>query len=119
LALRTDEYKFGISADWRIASSDIIRSSGQLEFYDYNTERGRMELENNKTDPRARHTLNLLLNDIIPNELQQLLPPSLRLQQLKSKAAHLAYRSIVEHIDSFTLKANGGIEGLLGLGGVF
>lgn len=119
LALRTDEYKFGISAQWKLASSHIVRSSGELEFYDYDTERGRMELENNQTDPRAQQTLDWLLNDIIPNELQQPLPPNLRLQQLRSKAAHLAYRRIVENFDNSQLKENGGIQGILGYGGVF
>jgi arylsulfatase A-like enzyme len=119
LGFRTDEYKFGISAPWRTASSDIIVSSGELEFYDYSTERGQMELENSPGDPRAQQTLTSLVNDIIPNDLQQPLPPSLRVQQLESKAAHLAYRAIVENMDSSTLKANGGIRGILGYGGEF
>jgi arylsulfatase A-like enzyme len=119
LGLRTEEYKFGISANWRKASSDIVLKSGELEFYDYSTERGRMELENTTSDPRAQQTLDSLVNDIIPNDLQQPLPPSLRLQQLESKAAHLVYRAIVENLDSSTLKANGGIQGILGYGAEF
>ena len=119
LGFRTDEYKFGISAPWRTATSDIVVDSGQLEFYDYSTQRGQMELDNTPGDPRAQQTLNSLVNDIIPNDLQQPLPPSLRTQQLESKAAHLVYRAIVENMDSSTLKDNGGIRGILGYGGEF
>jgi arylsulfatase A-like enzyme len=119
LGLRTDEYKFGISAPWFPTTSDIIVKSGELEFYDYSTTGGQMELVNTPGDPRAAQTLDSLVNNIIPNELQQPLPPSLRLQQLESKAAHLVYRAIVENLDSQTLNANGGIRGILGYGGPF
>ena len=119
LGYRTDEYKFGISAPWKTATSDIVVDSGQLEFYDYSTKRGQMELDNKPGDPRAQQTLDSLVNDIIPNDLQQPLPPSLRTQQLESKAAHLVYRAIVENMDSSTLKENGGIRGILGYGGEF
>jgi hypothetical protein len=119
LGLRTDEYKFGISAPWRPFTSDIMVTSGELEFYDYSTTGGQMELENTPRDPRAAQTLASLVSDIIPNQLQQPLPPSLRLQQFESKVAHLIYRAIVENIDSHTLDANGGIRGILGYGGEF
>jgi arylsulfatase A-like enzyme len=119
LGFRTDEYKFGISAPWFPTTSDIVVNQGELEFYDYSTTGGQMELINTPDDPRAQQTLAALLNNIIPNELQQPLPPRLRLQQLGSKAAHLIYRAILENIDPQTLNANGGIRGLLGYGGEF
>ena len=119
LGFRTDEYKFGISAPWFPATSNIVVNSGELEFYDYSTTGGQMELINTPDDPRAQQTLAALLNNIIPNELQQPLPPRLRLQQVGSKAAHLIYRAILENINPQTLGANGGIRGLLGYGGEF
>jgi arylsulfatase A-like enzyme len=119
LGFRTDEYKFGISAPWVPLTSDINLLQKQLEFYDYSTTSGQMELDNTLMDPRVQPTLTSLVNNIIPNELQQPLPPSLRLQQLESKAAHLVYRAILENIDPQTLGSNGGIRGLLGYGGPF
>jgi len=125
LGFRTDEFKFGISAPWHKLTSDIILNQGQLEFYDYSTTRGQLELDNKLTDPRVQPTLTALVTDIIPNELQQPLPgnpldpTSLRAQQLASKLAHLLYRDILEYMDSPTLAANGGIRGLLGYGGPF
>lgn len=38
-----------------------------------------------------------LLNDIIPNELEQRLPPPLTLQHEKSKIAHILYRDAIAH----------------------
>jgi arylsulfatase A-like enzyme len=125
LGFRTDEYKFGISAPWFPATSDIVVNQGQLEFYDYSTTRGQMELDNDFTDPRAQQTLTALVNNIIPNELQQPLPgslldpTSLRAQQVDSKVAHLVYRRIIENLNPQDLSANGGITGLLGYGGPF
>jgi arylsulfatase A-like enzyme len=119
LGFRTDEYKFGISAQWKTASSDILLSSKELEFYDYSTDRGRLELDNKLSDPRVTPTLTALINDIIPNDLQQPLPPPLRAQQLGSKAAHLIYRAIVENLNPSDLAANGGIAGILGYGAEF
>jgi len=114
-----NEYKFGISAPWVHLTSDIDLTQKQLEFYDYSTASGQMELVNKLTDPRVQPTLTALVNNIIPNELQQPLPPSLRTQQLESKAAHLVYRAIIENINPQDLAANRGIMGLLGYGGPF
>jgi arylsulfatase A-like enzyme len=125
LGFRTDEFKFGVSAPWVPLTSDIDLTLKQLEFYDYSTTRGQMELDNSLSDPRVQTTLTALVTNIIPNELQQLLPgslldpTSLRAQQAVSKARHLAYRAILENIDPQTLNANGGIRGLLGYGGPF
>ncbi len=118
LALRTEDYKFGISADWFKLTSRIDPSSKELEFYNYATERGRLELDNTPHDSRATAAYNALIHDIIPHDLQQNLPPSLRGQQIISKARHLAYRKIVESLDSQTLK-KGGARDILGYGGVF
>lgn len=116
LGFRTSDYKFGVSADWKVATSDIKVNSAEYEFYDYSTERGRLELDNSLSDPRAQQTMKMLLNDIIPNELQKPLPPSLRVQQLASKAAHLVYRQLVE---SKPLWQPGELAELLGYGGPF
>jgi arylsulfatase A-like enzyme len=114
-----NEYKFGISAPWVPLTSNIDLTQEQLEFYDYSTASGQMELVNNLMDPRVPPTLTALVNNIIPNELQQPLPPSLRTQQLESKAAHLVYRAIIENLNPQDMAANGGITGLLGYGGPF
>ena len=93
----------------------MIPPSIALEFYDYSTERGQLELDSKPDDPRATSMMNELLNNILPNEMQQKLPGALGVQQQLSKIAHLAYREFVQHQpDSFWQMH--GLRSLLGLG---
>ncbi|AXC10627.1 Choline-sulfatase [Acidisarcina polymorpha] len=119
LGYRTDAFKFGVYADWLKTTSIIKKSSAEFEFYDYATERGRMELENTTCDPRAEEAFQLLTNYIIPNELQQKLPPPYRLKQIESKVAHLVYRKLVESEQPDTTWLQGGLFSILGYGGQF
>ena len=99
LGMATEEGKLGVYADWLPATSTIKSSSVQLEYYDYSTERGRLELDNTGRDHRqARMMYRKLLHEIIPNELQQRLPPPLRSEQIKSKIAHLIYGAFIENL---------------------
>jgi uncharacterized sulfatase len=99
LGIRTEAGKLGVYSDWFPATSVINQSSVQTEFYDYSTESGRLELDNTVQDNhQARKLYRRLLHEIIPNELQQPLPPPLRLQQEKSKVAHLIYRAIIANL---------------------
>jgi uncharacterized sulfatase len=100
-------------------TSDIIGVSKELEFYDYSTTRGKLELDNTaSTEPRAQAMTQEILNNIIPNQLQQPLPGSLRLQQKKSKQAHLVYREFIAHQPAKVWQ-NGGLQTLLGYGAEF
>jgi uncharacterized sulfatase len=118
LGFRTDEYKFGISAPWLPLTSDIDLTQKQLEFYDYSTTRGQMELDNSLSDPRVQPTLTALVTNIIPNELQQTLPGTLAAEQAVSKARHLAYRAILENFNPQS-SGNPPLADILGYGGPF
>ena len=119
LGLRYDDTKLGLYAKWVPLTSDIIGVSKELEFYDYSTTRGKLELDNTaSTDPRARDMAQQLLNNIIPNELQQPLPGILRLEQEKSKIAHLLYREFIA-LRPAEVWQNGGLQTLLGYGAEF
>ncbi len=118
LGLRTQDYKFGISAEWISKSSQIDLSTAQYEFYDYSTGKGRMELENTPTDPRANQTLAYLLNNAIPNELQQPLPEPYRIVQVGAEIAHLAYRALIAGQTPSVWQA-GGLRTILGYGADF
>jgi uncharacterized sulfatase len=77
----------------------IKERSAQFEYYDYSTERGRLELDNTVHDNnQARRLYRRLRHEIIPHELQKPLPPPLRFQQEKSKVAHLIYRAVIENL---------------------
>jgi arylsulfatase A-like enzyme len=118
LGFRTDAYKFGISAPWLPLTSDIDLTQKQLEFYDYSTTRGQMELDNSLSDPRVQPTLTALVTNIIPNELQQTLPGTLAAEQAVSKARHLAYRAILENFNPQS-SGNPPLADILGYGGPF
>jgi hypothetical protein len=119
LGLRTPDAKLGVSADWFTATSKINPSTAQLEYYDYSTRGGRLELENTATDnPRAAQLYRFLLNEIIPNELQQLLPPSLLPYQELAKIAHLAFSAFIKNLPLSVFQGQGLAE-TLGYGADF
>ncbi|MBV9038548.1 MAG: sulfatase-like hydrolase/transferase, partial [Acidobacteriaceae bacterium] len=118
LGLRTEDTKLGLYAKWLPLSAQIINSSIGLEFYDYSTTNGQLELENRSDDPRARAMKQELLNNLLANEMQQKLPGALGVQQELSKIAHLAFREFVALQQPGVWK-NGGLRQLLGMGGEF
>jgi len=118
LGYRTEEYKLGVYANWDPSTSNITLDSMQLEFYDYSTESGRMELDSTPDDARVQPLLDQLIEQIIPGELQQALPVPFRVIQEGAKTAHLKYRDYIEG-QSPTLWENGGLYTALGYGAEF
>jgi len=124
LGLRTPESKLGVYANWLRGSSRIDPSSAQLEFYDYSTANGRLELENLSEDPRSRSQFGELLSQIIPNELQKPLPAPYTVWQDLAKVAHFTFRALIENLPlRFFQPENqaqtGGLKGVLGYGADF
>jgi uncharacterized sulfatase len=114
--LRTEDTKLGVYSKWVPLTSRIIQPSIELEFYDYSTTNGKLELDNTAaSDSRVNRMVQHLLNDIVPYELQERLPGSLRVQQEISKLAHLAYREFMALQPSGVWR-NGGLQNLLGYG---
>jgi uncharacterized sulfatase len=89
VGLRTEAAKLGTYATWLGRTTQIKPGTMELEFYDYATEAGLLELTNAPHDPRARRMLKLLLDRLIPDELQQRLPGLLGLVQDVSRKAYL------------------------------
>lgn len=125
LSLRTEESKVGVYADWKRLSVTIDPSSVQLEFYDYATKAGQLELKSHPKDPRAQEGYEALVNHYLPNELAAPLPGhpldpnSLRFQQIKSEIAHVAFRDLIQHKPDSTWRTGNGLRELLGYGGPF
>jgi arylsulfatase A-like enzyme len=125
LALRTEESKVGVYADWKPLSVEIDPSTVQLEFYDYSTKAGQMELFSRPNDPRAQEGYEALVGNYIPNELAAPLPGnpldpnSLRFQQLKSEIAHVAFRDLIKNQPDQTWQTGDGLRLLLSYGGSF
>jgi uncharacterized sulfatase len=125
LALRTEDAKVGVYADWKPLSVTIDPASVQLEFYDYGTKAGQLELHSNPNDPRAQQGYDALINNYLPNELAAPLPGnpldpnSLRFQQIKSEIAHVAFRALIKNEPDSTWQTGDGLRLLLGYGGPF
>jgi arylsulfatase A-like enzyme len=116
LGLRTEGTKLGVYAKWVPLTSNIIQSSIELEFYDYSTMGGMLELDNTAaTDSRAKAMEANLLNNLLPNELQQPLPGALGVVQQASKVAHLAFREFIA-VQPTLAWAEGALQSLLGYG---
>jgi arylsulfatase A-like enzyme len=125
LALTTSDTKVGVYSDWLPLSTTIDPSTKQLEFYDYSTKAGQLELISNPHDPRAEQGYDALVNNYIPNELAAPLPGnpldpnSLRFQQIKSEIAHVAFRDLIKNQPQSTWRTGDGLREFLGYGGQF
>ncbi|WP_446742442.1 sulfatase-like hydrolase/transferase [Silvibacterium acidisoli] len=125
VALQTGSGKVGVYADWKPLSTQIDPSTVQLEYYDYGTRAGRLELYSSPQDSHAQEGYDQLVENYIPNELAQPLPgspldpSSLRAQQIKSEIVHLAFRDLIKNEPDSTWQSGNGLFKLLGYGGPF
>ena len=101
--LRTQSAKLATYSTWTPTTGQIEPDTVQLEFYDYATPQGIAELANTPGDPRAQQMLNVLLNNLIPNELRARLPGVLGVAQDLSRTAYLL-------LEQYTLNPNPGIS---------
>ncbi|MBV9269361.1 MAG: sulfatase-like hydrolase/transferase [Acidobacteriaceae bacterium] len=94
LGLRLEDSKLGAYAHWLPLTSQVV-GPVQKEFYDYSTERGRLELDSDPNDPRVHDLYENLIHNIVPNELQERLPGNLGAEQTKSKRAELLWAALI------------------------
>lgn len=95
VGVRTAEHKLGIYANWFRGTTRIDPDTIQVEFYDYTSERGRLELDNTPVDPRVPALREALLHDIIVNELRSPIAPGWRGAQHHSERAYLRYEAVI------------------------
>ena len=118
-AIRTQDAKLGTYSSWNPITGQIEPASTQLEFYDYNTQEGRLELANTPQDPRAQPLANLLLNNLIPNELRAPLPGRYGAAQTISKAAWLLFNGLILNLPGTGNTSAEDLRDLLGIGQEF
>lgn len=95
--VRTEDAKLCLYANWRQHTTDIVADDTmEMEFYDYSTEGGRLELDNTPGDRRATRLRNRLLRDLIPHELRAPLPRGLRGPQGASQQHLIAYLDLLD-----------------------
>lgn len=83
VGVRTPDAKAGLYSHWKPGTTQIDTSAEQdREFYDYNTEDGRLELTaQNRPIAKAQQLQDLLHNAVLPKELNQPLPAYLKAAQ--------------------------------------
>jgi hypothetical protein len=68
--MRTQSAKLATYSTWIPRTAEIEPGTMELEFYDYATPEGAVEMVSHPDDPRAREMRDRLLHDLIPNELR-------------------------------------------------
>ncbi len=91
VGLITNDAKLGVYSDWADGSTDLIVDTQELEFYDYTTASGRLELENTAVagNTRFEELYGLLMTDALPNKLRAALPDTLEEARLDTTTATL------------------------------
>ena len=100
ISLVTSDAKLATYYNWTYGTTQILSTSTgyptnpnlQFEYYDYSTPGGVSEMNNTYSTSNAAAAMKaLLLNTILPNELQRPLPTSLQSAQTSSQQGIIAY----------------------------
>ena len=97
VAMRTKSEKIAAYSDWRDFSSNIVPKSTQVEYYDYQTARGRAELDNDKDNARVPELLKQLLTQHLPNEIRAPLPGPFGEIQKQAKTEYLLFAHLMQN----------------------
>jgi arylsulfatase A-like enzyme len=92
LGLITEDAKLGVYTDWADDSDEILADGQEVEFYDYGTEEGRLELANTAgpENPRFTELYRQLMTEAVPTELRAPLPDELDAAREATMAATVA-----------------------------
>jgi uncharacterized sulfatase len=99
LALRTEDTKVGVYADWKPLSVDIDPSIVQLEFYDYSTKAGQLELFSKPNDPVPSRAMRRSSTTTSPTSSPRRSPavpsiPTRRASSRSSPRSHTSHSAI-------------------------
>ena len=76
------------------------RQNVELESYNYDTKRGRLELDNQRADSgKAQKLAKELLNRFNRTQMQAPLPKKYRAAQARGKAEYLAYIALLDSLN--------------------
>ena len=91
ISYRTSTAKLGLYSFWDEDTVEIAPDGHELEFYDYSTPEGAIELKSTPSSELATDYYNKLIHEAIPNELRQPLPSSLTGYRREAIDAYVAY----------------------------
>jgi uncharacterized sulfatase len=94
IGVRTKAAKLGMYAHWIKGTTRIDPSSVQLEYYDYSTVNGQLELDSTPYSAGAKALLSQLVTEIIPDELRAPIAQNLKTAQHYSERAYIRYLAL-------------------------
>ncbi|MEI7996147.1 MAG: sulfatase-like hydrolase/transferase [Methylococcaceae bacterium] len=95
----TQNGKLGVYSNWDQNTTTLTKTSQEIEYYDYSTPLGVMEINNTATSKDAKTQYTLLMNHLIPNELQKPLPLRFRpAQELAKQEFETFYSLLVDSV---------------------
>lgn len=110
LTMLTPQYKLNLYSHWKIASTNLDSDNQELEFYDYSTTNGQLELNNQTSLPSAgKMLLQQLLDEYLPNEIRAAMPDALKVTQFLALQNYLTFANLSEALSVADAKANIGI----------
>lgn len=114
----TDAGKLGLYRFWRPRSTEPLSLGQQLEYYDYSSAGGRLELDNQSGSPQAQALLQQWDSTLLPNEVRKPLPSSLQSVSAAAQQQYIEFAEIKFDIDPSQLREslshNLGLDGLPG-----
>lgn len=96
LGMVTQEAKVAIYSRWYVNTTKIDSNGQEREFYDYSTDKGRLEIESTPGSIAATTMAQKLLTQGLKKELQKPLPKKYRGAQFKSQQETIAYFNLNE-----------------------
>jgi hypothetical protein len=96
IGYRTSAGKLGLYSFWDDGTINIAAQGYEIEFYDYSTRAGKLEVESRPASGLATQYYDTLTTQIIPNELRQPLPASLQSFQQQAIQSYLSYLASLE-----------------------
>jgi uncharacterized sulfatase len=101
LGIQVRAGKFVTYTNWDPVTGEVLQSGLETELYDYGSLEGREEILNLSflpgSDALLQPVLNLLLDQILPDELQAPLPGALQAVQALAKEEYLMFKALVSH----------------------
>jgi uncharacterized sulfatase len=99
LGIQIQAGKLVTYANWNPVTGEVLKSNLETELYDYDSLEGREEMRNLSVTPGSdallQPVLNLLFDQILPDELRAPLPGALQTVQALAKDQYLMLQALV------------------------
>ncbi len=114
LGVRTPTAKLGYYANWEHGTANIDPDSVVIEYYDYDAEGSTLEMDNLGVTPDSTALADLLINQYLPQQMQQPLPGAMQLASNLARQEYIAYVAVLDALTGAQMSGN--IGGHTGMG---